>query len=343
MKKTIIFATVLAMLLLMMAGCGSTATPQADNPPAPAENQSEQSSQAAPEQAPAADGKIKIGISFYQLSGEFNASERDAIYAYMDEMNLNDSVEIMFMDADYDAVKQNEQVDSLIQAGCQAIIMNAGDKDAQVSAVEAAAKANIPMIELTSATEATDLRTSYVGSEDIVSGRMLAEELCKRLEGGKGNLVILHGPTGITPEIRRHEGLHEILAGYPDIEIVAEKVCNWSRAEAMSAVENILQSGMDVDIIFAENDEMAMGALMAIQGSNYSKRIILGGIDAIPDAVQAVLDGGLDCTVFQDAVTQAKTALEVAIKAAKGESIDKLYDIPYKLVLQQNATEFLPK
>jgi ABC-type sugar transport system substrate-binding protein len=341
MKKALVLFTALLMVAAMFAGCGQPATPAQSS----AAQSSVSQSAAAPSVASSAAApaeKVKIGISFYNLTAQYNANLKDAIYKYIEDNKLTDKVDIMFMDGTDDPVKQNTQVDSLIAEKCQAIILNAGDKDAQVTAVKACVAAKIPCIELCSSTTAVDLRTTYVGSEDIVSGVMLATQLCK-LAGGKGDLVELDGPTGITPMIRRQEGLMKVLKDNPDVKIVATKVCNWSRAEAMTAVENILQSGMNVDIIYAENDEMAMGALKAIQGSGIKKDIIIGGIDAIPDAVQAVLDGELDCTVFQDAVGQATKAIEVAILAAQGQTIDKLYDIPYKLVLKDNAAEFLPK
>jgi inositol transport system substrate-binding protein len=259
---------------------------------------------------------------------------------YMETENLGDKIELIQMDAQSDPTKQNEQVDTLIAQGCKAIILNAGDRNAQVTAVQNASAAGIPVIELCSATAAEDLRETYVGSEDIVSGRMLATALCEAA-GGSGKMVLLHGLVGVTAEQRRHEGLQEILdADFPDVEIVAEKICNWSRAEAMTAMENIVQSGLEFNIVYAENDEMAMGALNAIKGSA-TENVIIGGIDAIPDAVQAVLDGDLYCTVFQDAVSQAEKALEVAILAAEGQDLEPLYDIPYVLVTKDNAADFL--
>jgi inositol transport system substrate-binding protein len=153
-------------------------------------------------------------------------------------------------------------------------------------------------------------------------------------------MVILHGPTGQNAEVMRHTGAKEILKNYPGIEIVAEKVCDWDRAKALDAMNNILQSGLDFNIVFSENDEMAMGASVALQSAK-RKDVVIGGIDAIPDALQAVKDGVLTCTVFQNAKAQGETALEVALKAAKGEPIEKLYDIPYELVTKENVDQYM--
>ena len=100
---------------------------------------------------------------------------------------------------------------------------------------------------------------------------------------------------------------------------------------------------MGIDAIFAENDEMAMGALNAVQGSGKEKNIIIGGVDAIPDALQSVMDGGLYCTIFQNNKSQAEKALELAVKVANGEEIEKEYMIPYELVTIENAKDYVGK
>ncbi|MDR2184649.1 MAG: substrate-binding domain-containing protein [Treponema sp.] len=288
-------------------------------------------------------GPIKVGVSFYALSGEFNTGLRNAMEKYLQDNNIgSDQVSINILDAQGDANKQNSQVETLISDKYDVIVMCSGDAEAQAQVTIASVNAGIPMIELCTSTNAVDQRTAYVGSSDITSGRMLMQQLGE-MSGGKGKMVALHGPTGISAAVYREKGMYEIIEenGW-DYQIVAEKVCNWSREQAMSTIENYLNSGLDFDIIFAENDEMAVGALAAIENSGTKRKIYLGGIDAIPDAVQAVLEGRMDCTVFQDASGQGRTAMEVAIKAAKGEPIEKMYDIPFQMVLQDNARKFLP-
>ena len=205
----------------------------------------------------------------------------------------------------WDASKQLSQVDNLISQQVDAIILVPLDREQLVPAVQACADAGIPCIELAASTVATDVRTTYVGSDDVVSGRMLMEALAEKM-GGEGKLVVLHGVPGVNAEVMRHTGMEEVLKDYPDIEIVSEKVCNWSRAESLETVENLLQSDLEFDAIFAENDEMAMGALNAVQGSGKEDDIIIGGVDAIPDALQSVIDGGLYCTIYQNNRLQAE-------------------------------------
>lgn len=286
----------------------------------------------------AGEKKLRIGVSYYSLSAEFLAQLRDSMDEHYRDRNLSGKVDLIVLDAQGDANKQNDQVYNLISQGVDAIIIDPYDREQQVPAVEASADAGIPIIEMNAST-VSPRRTSYVGSDDIVSGRLLARELL-RLSGGKGNIVVIHGVAGQNAEVMRHSGLEEVLKEFPDAKIVAEKVCDWDRAKALAAVENFVQSGLDFNIVFGENDEMALGALVALENSGKRASVLIGGVDAIPDAIEAVKEGRLDCTVFQNSAAQARKALDVAIEAAEGKTIDPIYDIPYELVTPANVAEY---
>lgn len=316
-KKWMALLLAAVMTMAVLAGCGKQEATDGEN---------------------SGSGKLKIGVSYYALSGEYNANLKSAMQSYFDEAGLADKVELSVTDAGGDANTQNSQLENMIASGVNAIILIPGDATAQAVMVEEAHAQNIPVIELCTKTEAEDYRTSFVGSDDIVAGRMLMEYLGDLVDG-KGDMIIFHGPTGVSAEINRHTGAQQMIKEKNwDIKVVAEKVCNWSREEAMTAMENIITSGMKFDIIFAENDEMAVGALSALKDSGL--KYVIGGIDAVPDAVQAVADGDMDCTFFQDYITQAKTALDVAIKAASGEQVDASYDIDFVLITKENVADF---
>lgn len=285
--------------------------------------------------------KLRIGASYYSLSAEFLAQIRDAMDEHYRDQKLEDTVDLIVLDAQADPNKQNDQVYNLLSQGVDAVILDPYDREMQVPAVEACAAAGVPCIELNAST-VSDKRTSYVGSDDIVSGRILATELLRRA-GGKGNIVLLHGPAGQNAEVMRHTGLQEVMKDFPDVKIVAEKVCDWDRAKALAAIENYIQAGLEFNIVFAENDEMALGGLVALENSGKREGVFIGGVDAIPDAKAAVKEGRLDCTVFQNSGGQAAAALDVAIKAARGGKIEPLYDIPYELVTAENIDEYMSK
>lgn len=322
MKKLIALALVLSLCVCLLAGCGSKAQT------------------AAPAAAPAAE-KLLIGVSFFGLSNsEFNVALKDAINEQY-EANYKDVADILFLDADGDPTVQLSQIDDMIAQGIDALILNPNDKDALAGAVEKCKELGIPCIELCNETAAVEARTSYVGSEDIVSGRMLGEALLSKA-GDNAKVVVLHGWVGQTPEVRRHEGLQEVIASeFPTAEIVYEKVCDWDRATAQTAVEDIIQSGLDFNVVFCENDEMALGAMVALEEAGKIGTVYCAGIDAVPEALQAVKDGRLTCTIFQDAHTQGTTSLDVAIQAAMGEEIEPMYSIPYATITKENVDQYL--
>jgi inositol transport system substrate-binding protein len=137
------------------------------------------------------------------------------------------------------------------------------------------------------------------------------------------------------------EGYKEVLAKYPDIKIVAQQAASWQRADALTLVENWLQAGKDFTVVLSQNDNMAMGALKAIEDAKLADKIKVYGIDGDNDALQAVKDGRLAGTVFQDAKGQAEQAVASVLKLAKGETVEKMYVIPFQEVRKDNVGNFL--
>src|SRR5581483_4622271 len=127
---------------------------------------------------------------------------------------------------------------------------------------------------------------------------------------GKGNVAMMHGFMGQAAQIKRDQGAKEVLAKNPGLNLIAQQTAEWDRAKAMSLMENWIQSyGGKLNAVFAQNDEMAMGALLALAQSPLKGKVIVVGVDAIPDALAAVRDGRLDATVFQDGVGQGAAAV----------------------------------
>lgn len=283
------------------------------------------------------DDNFTIGVAVFSLAAEFPATIYEAIGDYIEELGLGDSVTIISSDAGADAATQVGQVETFIAQGVDGIILLPMDADALIPAVEAAADAGIPLVTC-NGTVNSDLVTAHVGSLDVVAGELSMEYMAGRI-GGSGQIAILRGPSGISAEILRREGYENILADFPDIEIVAEHAANWSRSEALSTTENLIQAFPDLEAIIAQNDEMAMGALEAIHAAGLEDSIIVGGIDAIPDAVAAVKDGTLASTVFQDAVGQARGAVDVILSLMRGEATSDV-DIPFILITGENVNDF---
>jgi inositol transport system substrate-binding protein len=279
--------------------------------------------------------KLVIGATMLSMQNEFVVNVADAMEAQAKESG----VKLIMMDAERSSLKQVEQVQSFIAQGVDAIILNPCEVEASSPAIKLANDAKIPIINVNSETSVEP--NAFVGSDDIESARIAMKYIAEKL-GGKGNVLMMHGFMGQAAQIKRDEGAKEILKAHPGIKLLAEQTGAWDRAKAMSLTENWIQSyGSQMNAIFAQNDEMGMGAVKALEAAGLKDKVIVVSIDAIPDALHAVKKGTLNATVFQNAKQQGTQAIEIAIKAAKGAQYDPQVLIPFQLVTQENIGEFL--
>ena len=337
MKKKLL-AVVLSGVLAagMLVGCGSEtpATAEAPAAEAPAEDAQEAESAEETAEAEPAGDEIVIGCTLQNLSEEFMVMLQGAM-----ELQLKnyDNVKLIINDAESQSDKQASQLDSFVAQKVDAVIISPVDADALASAVKTVTDAGIPVITC-SADVSGDQGQVWVGSSNENGGEI---EMCYVAEqlGGKGKIAVLRGPLGAFAEQGRFAGYETVLEEYPDIEIVFDQTGNWQREEAMSLIENLLTAGTELDAIVCQNDGMALGALEAVKAAGKKDEIIITGIDAIVDALDSIKGGELDATCFQDAIGQGTNALDMAVKAAKGESIERM-DIPFELVTKENVEEY---
>jgi len=132
-----------------------------------------------------------------------------------------------------------------------------------------------------------------------------------------------------------------VFAKYPDIHIIKEDTANWSRADGLALMENWLATGDQIDAVASNNDEMAIGALQAIEAAGKLGEILVGGVDASPDALQEMDKGRLNVTVFQNAKGQGEGGIKVAIALAHGETVEQITWIPFVLVTPENYKEYM--
>lgn len=278
-------------------------------------------------------GQIVVGVSLLNLSSEFIVMLNEAMEARAGELG----VKLIVNDAQRSPERQIQQVEGFIAQQVDVIILNPCEVDASSPAVDKALAAGIPILNLNSTTKSAP--TAFVGSHDEESARIAMEFIAKRLNG-KGKVLMMQGFMGQTAQLKRDEGAREILARNPGLELLASQTAEWDRAKAMSLMENWIQAhGANIQAVFAQNDEMGMGALLALERAGLKDKVVLASIDAIADALQAVKAGRLDATVFQDAKGQGRTAVDVALKIAKKESYEKETFIPFQLVTKENADQ----
>lgn len=280
--------------------------------------------------------KVKIGVTLMDFSTEFGIGLKDYMTAKADAMG---DVELTVVDAGGDAAKQLQQVETFISQKVDAIIMQPQEQEACSPAIDKAKAAGIPIINCNSLTITEP--DAYVGSNDSESAEIAMTYIAEQL-GGKGNVLMMHGHPGQTAEVKRTEGAMDILAQNPDMTLLDEQTADWDRAEAMTLMENWIQAyGDQINAVFCQNDEMALGALNALVQAGKKDNVLVVGVDAIDDALQSVKDGKMDATVYQDCKGQAEGAIEAAYKLAKGESVEKEILIPFILVTTENVDEYL--
>ena len=279
--------------------------------------------------------KIVVGVSLMNLSNEFILMLNKAMEAKAAELDVT----LIVNDAQRSADRQVQQVESFIAQQVDAIILNPCESEASSPAVDKAIAAGIPIVNVNSETRSQP--TAFVGSRDEESARIAMDYIASRLKG-RGNVVMMHGFMGQAAQLKRDQGAREVLAKTPGLKLVADQTAEWDRAKAMSLMENWIQSqGEKIDAVFAQNDEMGMGALIALEQAKRKDKVIVASVDAIADALQAVKDGRLDATVFQDAQGQGAGAVETAVRLVKHEKCEKQVFLPFQLVTKETVDRYL--
>jgi putative xylitol transport system substrate-binding protein len=301
----------------------------------------------------------KIGAAVYGLKGEFMQMWAKALTVH--PLVKDGTVNVTVFDGNYDALTQNNQFDTMVTQKYDGILFVPIDIEAGAAGVEKAAEAGIPVVGSNTRVN-SDKLTAYVGSNDVIAGEMEAESVIKAM-GGKGGVVILEGPIGQSAQIERRKGNLNALAKYKDVKVLEMKTANWSRAEALSLMENWLTSHSGkINGIIGQNDEMALGAIEAVKAKGIDpKEIPAAGIDGVSDAVRAVQAGDM-VSVLQDAAAQAQGGLDVLMRNIVGPSYEprsaiwqkysaqglsweggnaKQYNIPWTPITKENAEEIL--
>jgi inositol transport system substrate-binding protein len=280
--------------------------------------------------------KITIGVTM-KFDDLWLTTLRDAMSEYA---ATQPDVELVMVDSKEDVATQLAQVENFVTQKVDAIVVIAANTDAADPMTKAAQDAGIPLLYVNRLPSNLPEGISYVGSESIQAGIMQAEWIAEQL-GGKGNVVIMNGDLAQEAAQKRTEGEKQVFAKYPDIKIIREDTGNWSRDQGLALMENWLASGDQIDAVASNNDEMAIGAIQAIDAAGKLGEIIVGGVDASPDALQEMDKKRLNVTVFQNAKGQGEGGIKVAIALAKGESVEKYTWIPFELVTPDNYKNYM--
>lgn len=283
---------------------------------------------------------LRIGVSMSQFDDTWLTYLRES----MDRKakSLPDGVTLQFEDARADVVKQLSQVESFISQKVDAIVVNPVDTAATRKITEAAVKAGIPLVYVNRRPDDLNLPQGVVtvASNDLEAGQMQMQYLADKL-GGKGEIVILLGDLANNSTTNRTKGVKEVLAKYPGIKVEQEQTGIWLRDKAMTLVNDWLTQGRQFNAVVSNNDEMAIGAAMALKQAGVEQgSVLIAGVDGTPDGLRAVQKGELAVSVFQDAKGQADGSIETAVKMVKKEPVEQAVWVPYRLITPENVAQF---
>lgn len=299
---------------------------------------SQAASQAAESQA--AGGDLTIGVTFPILD-QFLQTVADGMEAKADEIG---GVTLNIVSAEEKTDTQLGQVENFISQKVDAIVVIPVDTDAAAPMTEAAKAAGIPLVYVNRRPSdlPTDGSIPYVGSDSLYAGTVEMEALAD-LAGNKGNVVILIGDPANEAAVLRTKGCKDV-AAERGMTVTKEQSGNWKREEGLAIMENWIQSGDQIDVVCANNDEMALGAIEALKAAGKLEDVLVGGVDATQDALAAMKAGDLEITVFQDAAGQGGGGIDAAVKLANGETVETeegVVDVPYVLVTPETMDQYM--
>lgn len=287
------------------------------------------------------EGKVKVAFSQCQSSDPWRIAETNDIKRAAEE----NGYDLIYTDAQGNTSKQISDVEDICAQDVDYLILDAREYEASAACLDVAKKAGVEVIlidRLVKGTVGEDYLT-YIGTDFIWEGKEAGKWLAEAL-GGKGKIVEISGTAGSTAAIDRQAGFMEVVNENPDMEVIASQTADFSRSEAQSTMENILQSsGNDIAAVFAHNDEMGLGVIQAIKGAGLEpgKDIIVVSCDGQSDAVKAVIAGELGCTVTCNPY-YGDITFEVLDKIIKGEKVEETYILEDVVIDSKNAEERLP-
>lgn len=280
---------------------------------------------------------LKIGFSQVTLQSPFYVQLRNGAEAAAKAGGDT----LIFLDANGDVSKQNNDIQDLITQGVNALIINPVNPDAVVPSLEAAKAAGIPVITVDRSINGEGV-TAHIGRDNKAMGKLVGEAVVKKLAdaGVQGAKIIeIQGDAGGAVMMDRRDGFHAAIEGSGHT-IVEGPYAEYIRSNAVTAMQDLLQANSDVKVVYAHNDDMALGALQVLTENNRSD-VFVSGVDGLSEALQLMESGGnYVATALNDPQYLGDVTIQVAREAAAGREVPDFVDAGTKLVTPENVSEF---
>ena len=274
-----------------------------------------------------------ITFALSTQANPFFVQMRESAQKKADELGLA----INFQDAADDSATQANQLANAAASGTGVVIINPTDSDAMAPAVKQLTDAKIPVVAVDRAVNNAEV-SSYIASDNVGGGKQAAKALSEAIHG-EGEILVLQGKTGSSASRERGKGFDEGLKDNPNIKVVAKQTAEFERAKGLDVTTNLLQAHPNVKAIFAENDEMALGAIEAL-GDKAGKDVIVVGFDGVEDALKAIKEGTMYASIAQQPADMAAQAVVEASKLLKGEAATKEMQVDVVTVTKDNVDKF---
>lgn len=266
----------------------------------------------------------KIGLIVSTLNNPFFVDLRDGVEKRAKELGY----EVVVLDSQNDPAKEVSNMEDITVKNVSMVLLNPVDSDSAVASVMIANNSKLPVITVDRVANGGEV-VSHIASDNVAGGEMAAKFLIDKL-GGSGNIVELEGIAGSSATRDRGKGFEDGIKE-SGLNIIAKQSADFDRTKGLSVMENILQSKSDIDAVFAQNDEMALGAQKALEDQGLNDVLVVG-FDATEDAVDAVKRGSMAATVAQQPILIGKTAVDAVDKLLRGEKVDDFIPVELKLV-----------
>lgn len=281
------------------------------------------------------EDKPRIGLAVANLQADFFNQIKQSVT----KEAAKQGVEVVVADARGDAATQVNQIEDFVTKQVDAIIYIPAGATAAGVPVKTARKANTPIVAVDRNPPDAPADT-FIASDSVASARKLGEHVAE-LTGGEGQVAILQGQIGTTPEIDRNNGFQQALAKEPGLQVVAKQPADWDQDKGFNIAQNMLQAHPDISVFFGRADAMALGAAQAVRVANVKHKVTIVGFDGDVAGLKAVRDGVIDATMTQQTQRMGRMAVQSAQTLIKGESVPKQQLLPAFLTTKANAAEYI--
>lgn len=309
--------TAIAAAALALSACGVSTTPGGGSD----------------DEAPA-DGEISIGFSQAIQQSPFYVELGEGVKLAAEEAGAG----LEYVDANGDIAKQNNDIEDLLTRGVDVLLINPVDPQGIAPALASAKAAGVPVVTVDRPAEGA---VAHVGRDNVAMGELVGEAVKEAIGDEGGKIIEIQGDAGGTVAIDRSEGFHKAFEGVDSVTFVEGPYAEYVRANAVAAMQDLLQANPDVKVVYAHNDDMALGALQVLQ-ENGRDDVLVAGVDGLMEAVDAIAETDqYIATSLNDPIDLGRVAAETALTVADGGDVDAEIDAGTDLVTKDNAADYV--